>query len=103
MFFLGGWGSRLRGRVILATFGVHFGDFRVIWGAKMKLKTILRCLVIWDAKLEPKSVLRHLVGPMAPSRGPLGAQGCHFGGFGGHFEIIFPDRAPAQGSPFVGF
>ena len=51
VFFGGGGGaSRLRSRVILATFGVHFGDFKVIWGAKMKLKTILR----------------HLMGPMAP-------------------------------------
>ena len=30
-FFWGGGGaSRLRSRVILATFGVHFGDFRII-------------------------------------------------------------------------
>ena len=31
--------------------------------------------VIWDAKLRPKSVLRHLVGPMAPPRGPKGPLG----------------------------
>ena len=36
-----------------------------------------------------KSVLRHLVGPMAAPRGPLGAQGCHFGRFWGHFGVIF--------------
>ena len=51
LVFLGdGGASCLRSRVILATFGVHFGDFRIIWGAKVKLKTILR----------------HLMGPMAP-------------------------------------
>ena len=47
--------------------------FRVIWGAKMKLT----------------SILRHLVGPMAPPRGFLRAQGCHFGRFGDHFGVIW--------------
>ena len=89
--------SRLRSRVILATFGVHSGDFRVLWGAKMKLKSILRHLMgpmaPQGASLEPKgailvdfgfvlgsfgvpnwnqkSVLEHLVGPMAPPRVPF--------------------------------
>ena len=58
--------------LFLATFGVHSGDFRVIWGAKMKLK----------------SILRHLVGPMAPPRGFLRAQGRHFGRFWGYFGFI---------------
>ena len=50
LFFCGGGVSRLRSWVILATFGIHSGDFRVIWDAKMKLT----------------SILRHLMGPMAP-------------------------------------
>ena len=71
-FFLGGGGHVC----VVGLFWRHWAsvldDFRVIWGAKMKLK----------------SILRHLVGPMAPPRGFLRAQGCHFGGFGGYFGII---------------
>ena len=48
-------------------------DFKVIWGTKMKLK----------------SILKHLVGPMAPPRGFLRAQGCHFGRFWGRFRVIW--------------
>ena len=60
MFVCGGGGSRLCIQIIFAPFGVHSGDFKVIWGAKMKLKMNLR----------------HLLGPMAP-RGLLRAQGRH--------------------------
>ena len=108
VFLGGGGGSRLRSRVILATFGVHVGDFKVIWGAKMKLKMILGHLkgsiapqgASWEPKgailvdlgfvlgsfgvpnWSHKSVLEHLLGPMAP-------QGCHFGRFWAHFGDIF--------------
>ena len=60
--------------------------------------------VISGAKLEPKSVLRHLVGPMAPPRAPLRAQGCHFGGFWGHFGDIFEVTIMPNSTPkFVAF
>ena len=99
-------------------------DFRVIWGAKMKLKSILRHLVgplapprgflraqgwhfgvilgfriMWGAKLKLKSVLRHLVGPMAPPGDPLRAQGRHFGRFGDHFESILEAKIKPKSTP----
>ena len=42
----------------------------------------------WRAQFGPKSVLRHPVGPMAPPRGPLGAQGRHFDRFWNRFGVI---------------
>merc|ERR1712110_977104 len=37
-----------------------------------------------------KTILRHLMGPMSP------AQGCHFGGFWGHFGVIFEAKTHAK-------
>ena len=54
-------GSVLRFCQILGSFGSHFGSF---WG---------HFRPIGVPNWSQKSVLRHLVGPMAPPRGPKGA------------------------------
>ena len=83
-------------------FGVcwgHFGNFGVIWGARLEPKVGLEA---WWAPWLPQGV----------PRGPLGAQGCHFGRFGGHFGVIFDVKIMPKSTPkfivfssvdFVGF
>ena len=62
--FFGGVGGHV---CVVGLFWRHWAsvldDFRLIWGAQIELK----------------SILRHLMGPMVPPRGFLRAQGCHFG------------------------
>ena len=86
MFVLFLWGDG--GHVcVVGLFWRHWAsvldDFRVIWGAKMRLK----------------SILRHLVGSMAPQRGFLRAQWCHFGRFGGHFGCILAAKIMPKSVP----
>ena len=82
--------------------GCHFGRFCCHFGPFWGVGVILVDFgFIRDAQLEPKSVLRHLVGPMAPPRGPLGAQGCHFGRFWVHFEVIFEVKIMPKSMPKI--